>query len=252
MDILITPERLINTFFDNCNNKGIFVVEDLMTEVNKNPFPIDIPMWYVRDLVVMVILAPVIYWSIKKYGIWFISLLGIIWYFIVPILLPDGGYPHCFFTAALFFSYGAYFSINKVNFVDYLRKFKYAPLLYIILAIIDSFTKETYYNTFFHKAGVFIGVISAVIVTSYLIEKGRVHVNMTLANCSFFVFALHTLIMSDIGKAFLVVFQLPDNTGSMLFFYFITPIITIVLCFLVYIVLKKYFPNICNLLTGGR
>lgn len=254
-NIVITPERLFNTFFSDFKNEGIFVssvVEETMTEVSKNPFPIDVPMWYVRDLIIMVMIAPVIYLIIKKSGILFITILGMIWYFIQPILLPDGGYPVLFFTAAFFFSYGAYFSINRISFVDYMRKFKYAPLLYLLLAVIDTLTKKTDYNIYIHEAGIFIGVISAVIVTSYLIERGRVQVNMTLANCSFFVFALHTLIMSDIGKVLFTVFHLPDNTCSMLFLYFVVPSITIILCVLVYIFLKKYLKNVCNLLTGGR
>ena len=253
--IVITSERIFNTFFANFKNEGIFVtptIEDAMTEVSKNPFPIDVPMWYVRDLIVMVILAPVIYWFIKKCGKWFIILLGIVWYFIRPILFPDGGYPVLFFTAAFFFSCGAYFSINRKSFVDIMRKVKWFPLLYLLLAVVDTFTKKEDYNIYIHKAGILIGVASAVIVTSYLIEKGRVKVNMTLANCSFFVFALHTLIMHDIGKVFFTILHLPDNTYAMLFMYFLVPTITISLCVFIYIFLKRFLPTVCNVLTGGR
>lgn len=253
--IVITPERIFNTFFANFKNEGIFVtpiVEDAMTEINKSPIPIDVPMWYVRDLIIMVILAPVIYWLIKNGGKWFVICLGLIWYFIKPILFPDGDYPTLFITAAFFFSAGAYFSINKKNFVDTMRRANYFPLLYLLLATIDTFTKMNDYNIYIHEAGIIVGIISAVIVTSYLIERGKVKVNMTLANCSFFVFALHILIMDDIGKVVFTVFHLPDNTYSMLFMYFTVPTITILLCIFIYISLKRFLPNICNLLTGGR
>ncbi|MBQ8715541.1 MAG: acyltransferase [Prevotella sp.] len=253
--IVITPERIFNTFFANFTNEGIFVtptIEDAMTEVSKNPFPIDVPMWYVRDLMIMVILAPIIYWLIKKCEKWFIILLGIVWYFIKPMLFPDGGYPVLFFTSAFFFSCGAYFSINRKNFVNIMRKAKCFPLLYLLLAVVDTFTKKEGYNIYIHEAGILVGVVSAVIVTSYLIEKGRVKVNMTLANCSFFVFSLHTLIMSDIGKVLFTVFHLPDNIYSMLFMYFVVPTITIILCVLIYIFLKRFMPTTCNVLTGGR
>lgn len=255
MNIVITPERILNTFFANFKNEGILVtptIEDAMTEVSKNPFPIDVPMWYVRDLIVMVILTPVIYWFIKKCGKWFVILLGIVWYLIKPIVFPDGGYPVLFFTAAFFFSCGAYFSINRKSFVDIMRKYKYFPLLYLIIAVVDTFTKKEVYNIYIHEAGILVGVVSAVIVTSYLIEKGKVKVNMTLANCSFFVFALHTLIMSDIGKALFTACHLPDNTYAMLFLYFVVPTITIILCVLIYIFLKRFLPTVCNALTGGR
>ena len=255
IDILLSPERLFNTFFANFSNEGIFVtpvIEEELTDEINNPFPIDVPMWYVRDLMVMVILAPMIYWLIKKSGIWFITVLGIIWYFIKPLFFPNGGYPVLFFTAAFFFSFGAYFSINKTSFVDYMRKAKYTPLIYLLLAIADTFTKKTDYNIYFHEAGILAGVVSVVIVTSYLIERGIVKVNLTLANCSFFVFALHKLIMRDIGKVLFSVFHLTDNTSSMLFLYIVVPTITIILCIIIYLFLKRYLNNVCNLLTGGR
>ena len=255
INILLSPERIINTFFANFKNDGIFVtsvVEEAMTEASKNPYPIDVPLWYVRDLIVMVVLAPIIYWLIKRCGIWLVTFLGMIWYFIKPLLFPDGGYPVLFFTAAFFFSCGAYFSIQRMSFVDYMRKAKYIPLIYILLAIVDTFTYKTAFNIYIHEAGVLAGVPSAVIVTSYLIERGVVKVNSTLANCSFFVFALHTLIMIDIGKVFFHVFHLPDNTYSMLFLYFVVPIITITICVLLYVCLKKYLPKFCAVLTGGR
>ena len=85
-----------------------------------------------------------------------------------------------------------------------------------------------------------------------LIEQGKVKVNMTLANCSFFVFALHTLIMSDIGKVLFTVFHLPDNTYSMLFMYFVVPTITTLLCVTIYIFLKRFLPDVRKILTGGR
>ena len=255
ISIVITPERIFNTFFANFKNEGIFVspiVEDVMTEVSKNPFPIDVPMWYVRDLIVMVLLAPVIYWLLKKGGKWFVCLLGVVWYFIKPMFFPDGGYPVLFFTAAFFFSAGAYFSINRKSFVEIMRKVSCFPLLYLLIAAIDTFTKKSDYNIYIHEAGIIVGVISAVIITSYLVERGKVKVNMTLANCSFFIFAFHTLIMSDIGKAVFTVFRLPDNTYSMLFMYFVVPSITISLCVCIYISMKRFLPVACKILTGGR
>lgn len=247
IDILISPLRLYHTFFANYNNEGIFVFP--IAEISKYPYPIDGPLWYVRELILLVFLSPVIYFLIKKMRLFFITILGIIWYF---LQLPDSGYPILFITAAFFFSFGAYFSINKMNFVDYMRKGKYIPLVYLVIAAIDTFTKYTNYNPFINKAGILVGLISAVVVMSYLVEMKKVRVNMTLANSSFFVFALHTLIMGLIGKAVFTFFRIPDNTFSMLFMYFLIPIITIALCVCLYVLLNKYFHNMCDILTGGR
>ena len=246
--------RLFNTFF--CFNKynGIIVMptNELITEINNNVYPIDVPMWYVRDLIVMVLFAPAIYWMIKKTGKWFIVAVGVIWCFAMPVVLPYGGYPSQFTTALFFFSWGALFSIGNKSFVETMRKFSYAPLIYIPVAIADLLTKKTDYNVYIHHIMILLGIVSAIIIISYLIEQGKVKVNDTLANASFFVFALHTLIMMPIAKVIFAGLHLTGSTLTMLTLYFLVPSITIVLCLIIYKALKRYTPSICNLLTGGR
>ena len=244
--------HILNTFYDGRSGILITPVEDLMTEVNNNPFPTNVPMWYVRDLIIMVLLAPVIYWMIKKAGAWFVVAMGIVWYFMKPIFFPTGAYPVLLSTALFFFSWGAYFSINRQNFVEILRKFKFAPLVYLPIAVADMLTKKTGYTLYIHQLGILVGIVSAVVIVSYLLEQEKIKVNSTLANASFFVFALHTLVMYDIGKVIFTALHLPDTTSAMLMLYFAVPTITILLCLGLYLLLKKYIPSVCNLLTGGR
>lgn len=249
-----TLVRLFNTFFNYNNSNSILVIhiEDTMGEISNLTYPINLPMWYVRDLMVMVLLAPAIYWMVKKMGKWTIISIGLIKYCVIPILLPQGGYPSQFIIALFFFSWGAYFSINQQNFVDKMRKYKYIPLIYFPIAIIDTLTKHTGYNFYFHNLGVLLGIASAIIIASYLIEKKKVKVNPMLANASFFIYALHFIFLKQLGRAILIAFHLPKTTFVMLTLYFVVPIITIILCLIIYIMLRKYAPNVWMLLTGGR
>ena len=244
--------RLFNTFFNYDKYNGILVtpVEDAIAEVGNASYPIDVPMWYLRDLMVVILLAPVIYWAIKNMGKWFVVAVGIVKYCIMPVIMPEGGYPAQFVTALFFISWGAYFSISRQSFVETMRKFKYIPLAYLPIAIIDALTKRTDYNFYFHNLGILLGLVSAIIIASYLVEKKRV--NLTLANASFFIYAFHMLLLRPVGRMIIMVFHLPDSTSAMLMLYVVTPIITIILCLITYKLLKKYIPSVCNLLTGGR
>lgn len=246
--------RVFNTFFANLKNEGIIVtpITDELAEVSQMPYPIDVPLWYVRDLMVMILLSPIIFGMIQRLGKWFIVALGIVWYFYQALFLPDGGWTALLSRATFFFSWGAYYSINKQNFVLIMEKYRYAPWLYIPIAIADTLTKGTDYNIFIHEAGILVGIVAVVVIVSYLLRSGKIEVNDTLANCSFFVFALHTLIMNDIGKLLFTVLHLPDNTFAMLFLYIVVPTLTIFFCVFLYVVLKRYAPSVCNLLTGGR
>ena len=90
------------------------------------------------------------------------------------------------------------------------------------------------------------------VIESYLIEKDKIHVNDALANCAFFLYAMHALVIVDIGKILFVGLHLTDTPITMILLYFTILISTICICLLTYFLLKKFAPKICSLLTGGR
>lgn len=253
-EVQISLIRIFYTYFANYKNYGIFVtpIEDNLVEASNNPWPIDGPTWYIRDLMVMVILTPIIYWIIKRFDKWAIIVLGFIWFSYGHFFQPNGGWFSLLTSAFFFFSWGAYYGINKMNFVAIFRKHTYAPLIYLPIAIIDTYTKGTDYNFFIHNTGIIAGMISVVVIVSYLLNKGIVKVNLLLANCSFIVYAFHIMIIERIARRIYAVLCLPDEPYVMVIMFFIVPIITITLCVFLYMILKRYTPTLCNLLTGGR
>ena len=251
MTFTFSLERLLNTFICNANNNGVLVYPP-----NFPPpmyiSPINVPLWYVRDLMGIIIITPIIYSFIRRGGIISIVILGITW-LLSPLFLPRGSYLSMFIYALFFFSWGAFYSINKKNIVLSFRKKQFAPIVYIIIAFIDAQTKTTFYNIYINMFGILFGTVAVVSICSNLLEKGRFRVSQTLSNSCFFIFASHTLFMCDAGKAAFKVLQIPENNPfAMLSFYFAVPIITITICYTLYISLYHLSPNICKLLTGGR
>lgn len=239
---------ILQTFWNA--KEGIFIrpIEDLTTEINNSIYPIDVPLWYVRDLMIAIICAPILYWLIRKTGKYFIILLGIAWYATRPF---DFGHPNQLLTAFFFFSWGAWHSINRQDFVRSFRKLSSSPLLYAVLALADTLTKETTWNCYIHSAGIIVGIIAAVVVTANLLEKGKIRTSSFLANGSFFIFALHTLFMGDLSKV-IFIFAGSQSPVFLLFLYFFVPISTTLICLGLYKGLKTYFPTCAKLLTGGR
>lgn len=243
--------RLFRTFFYDDGNSGLFIDHFQIIHVT-TPLPINGPMWYVRDLIVIILLTPLIYWLTKKFKYWFIIGLAIYLYLFGHLLLPEGSYLSLVIDYMFFFSWGAYYSINKQNLTSEMQKLKYVAYIFIPAIFIDLFTIDTKYNTYIFLPYIIIGIISIFIITSILMEKGKLHINNTLANCSFFVFALHSLILNDLGKLLFMACQLNDTPLVLLFLYIAIPTITIVICVWLYKLLNKYLPTICGLLTGGR
>lgn len=253
VEVQITPIRVLHTFL--CNYNGIFV--SAQNEGWRGVLiPIDGPLWFVRDLMVMVILSPVVHWLIKKTGFCFVAINALVW-FLSPLFLskdsPIEFYISILVSVSLFFSWGAYYSISKENLCVRFRTMKYAPYLYVFVAIADVLTKGMGYNSYINKADILFGIVSIVSIASHLLEKKKVKVNDTLANSSFFIFALHFMIITNIGKmAFIILHVADNNSYEMLALYFGTVIFTILVCLGLYVLLRRCTPRVCNVLTGGR
>ena len=251
-EIHLSLVRILKTYFANFENEGIFVSPVTSSIPEKYPWPINVPLWYVRDLMLLVILSPLFYKAIRFAGKWLIFALGLLYFFFEPLVMPEGGWTVSIIRSSFFFAWGAYFSINRQDFINSMSKFKYAPALYLPLAIADTLTKTAEYNIFIEQAGIVVGIVSAIIIVSYLLRTNKVKVNDTLSKSSFFIYCLHTLIISEIGKIVFLIFNLQDNTLSILFLYLFVPTITIIICICTYNILKKYVPFLHKLLTGNR
>lgn len=251
-EIHLSLTRLFNTFFANVENEGIFVMpQESITDISTAPFPIDVPLWFVRDLMVVTLFTPLIYWLVKGLGKWYVIAVGIIWFFLKPSV-DEVGWSVYLCSAVFFFSWGAYYSIGKTSFVDRMRVHWYAPFVYVPVSIADLLTKHCEYNLFIHETGIVLGITSAVTIASYLLERKNIKPNYTLSQSTFFIYALHTLIMGELGKLIFVAFHIPDTPYAMLGLYILVPAITITICVSIYVGLRRYAPSVCYLLSGGR
>ncbi|KAA6328151.1 hypothetical protein EZS27_022923 [termite gut metagenome] len=211
-------------------------------------YPICYQFWFIRDLMIVVLCTPLIFGVIKYLRLYGIIILGILWYFGLWFSIPGFS-----ITAFFFFSLGAWFSINKCNFVqDSNHRYYYLfILLYPVLALTDLFTKGVEWNTYIHPAGILAGIICITSLAAHFLNRGYLHINKFLPRASFFVFAFHAMPLSLIIKYGFKLFQ-PQNDTSVLLLYFLCPVVTIAIGLLLYFSLMKYFPRFTNIITGGR
>lgn len=253
IEIRLSLTRIINTLFNYDETNGIFIRQtaNITPRLDYLPYPIDMPLWFVRDLMIVVILSPLIYWFIKKSGLKFILFLGVVWYFLEAIFF-QGNWFVLLSRAFFFFSWGAYFSINNLDAVKEMQSHQHIVYLYFPLAILDATTQACSWNIFIHQAGILLGIFGVITISSHFIHTKSAHLFEKFQNCSFFVFALHTLIIRDIAKLIFTAIHIPGNGFGVLFSYFSVPIATTTICVMLYWVLKRFFPPVLALLTGGR
>jgi hypothetical protein len=210
--------------------------------------PINTPLWFIRDLMVLVLLSPIIWWLIKRVKLGIVIFLGIIWFF---SLGENYGFPGLCHQSLFFYPLGAYFGINKLNFVDMISKWMWIPYVYFGFAIVDAVSKNESYNAVWHNMGILFGMVSVVYIVSLLLWKDKIHVNNFLIGASFFVYALHNLFLGKATKIVIIHLR-PDSPIIVLLIYFLMPAIAILICLALYHLLFQRCPRFCSVLTGGR
>lgn len=225
--------------------------KELLNKLFINPIPFQ--FWFIRDLIVLVILSPLIYFLIQRLKIVFISVLAIIWLLDIDlyVIAPN---------ALLFFSTGAYLSIFKSNALlkthPPKRSFFFALLwLSIVLAKTtltfaynDSFTAEP----ILQKTSIIIGIMAVwswydAVFMLHNVENQRFY---QFTGFSFFIFALHEPLQTVL-KHGLMTLSGGQELLSLLI-YFFTACFTIAVCIAVGSLLKQTLPKFYNTITGSR
>jgi len=219
-------------------------------------FPADMPLWFVRDLMVMTLLAPAVWWLIKHTG-WFMPLAtGIWWFSHWQANIPGLGSQIVFF-----WTMGAWFSIKELNFVEAMRKWRIP--LYVLAAgfmiadflILDSRFKvsgalEYCWPVF--NAFVLFGVFAAIQLTaSMLSAKADWAASNFWVTGSFFLYAIHYL-YSPALMAWLGAFLAPATPAAHLGFYLLICLLVIGIATGLYATLYRFLPPVASLLVGGR
>lgn len=122
---------------------------------------------------------------------------------------------------------------------------------YPLWAVADMLKVEGIYGIYIHNIGIIFGIFSAVVLTAYLLERGVIRVNKFLSDGSFFLYALHALLMLVLARCITKVFFV-DSLFYTVALYFIVPCLTTAVSFGLYELLRRYTPRICAVLTGGR
>lgn len=218
-----------------------------------NSGPILLPFWYMRDLIIMVVLSPVIYWLIKKIKITFIVLLLVVYAFDFRVSWMSG----TFSGASLFFSLGAYFAIKKQNFTDVLWKWKnvICPVA-VILMVCQTYTGSAMgdeISRMIHPWLVIFQSSALIILASALCQNQKLYdINKKLARTSFFIYALHPFILGYIIVAVNKIMPMGNTWYVMTFSYLLAPLLCVGICIGIYWMLKKLMPGVLRVIVGER
>lgn len=208
-----------------------------------NGTPILQTYWYVRNLFILCLFSPFIYYIVNKTRYICVSIFIILW-----ILKTDSAFT---LASISFFGLGAYVSQNIDNIWIFVKKNLY-PLAsaYIIILIIDIVLKNNSiypYGYYVHRIGILIAIPLSFSLCSKLFAK--ISIPNLMIKSSFFIYSLHLPVMLAIRK---LSYRLISDEYEYIHIvmYLASVPIVIWICISIFQLLNKYAPKLLNIING--
>ncbi len=212
---------------------------------NGNFVPLLCPLWYIRNLLIMAILSPILYYIIR-YAREFFLITVTIWWLMT--------YHNAFIPqTVLFFSLGAYFAIfNNNPLLVFLKQTKLFLFLFAVFAFFDILSHTAYptpANLQIHRLSLIFNIPVSFLIADRCVQHGLT--NKLLPSAAFIVFCVHYPIVVMLRKISVAIFaDAPDYIHIILYFVIVFVSTILSICF--YLFFDKYLPNIKKLLSGNR
>ncbi len=211
--------------------------------------PIPYQLWFIRDLMLFVVGAPLVFFTIKYTRGIILLPLALTW-------LIDLEYVILSNEALLFFFVGAYIAIinKKIIAIDFADKAIYLVILWIILVVskvsLAFFGNEEQLATLIvYRLSVVIGLLAVWSFYDFTLRNKNPKV-YAIFKLSFFIFAIHEPMLTIIKKVLFAL--LGTNEMSCLIIYVLAPVIALAVAITLGILLKRNFTGIYKITTGDR
>lgn len=210
--------------------------------------PIGYQFWFIRDLMVISLLSPVVFLFVRHLKCFAPFLCGIVWAFHLVPAVPGFGPMSIFF-----FTFGAWFSIRHRNFAVIFEKYR-RPLtaLYAALLLCDILSWHFHADPpLLHESAIVTGLLTVTARTARGIRSGSLRVNGLLSGSAFWIYAIHLIPVALLLKCWLS-FVRPLNEFTMIAGYVLIPTITVLFGIASYALSLRVAPRFTRIVTGGR
>lgn len=225
-------------------------IQDVLLNVfwisGKTDAPMAFHLWFIRDLLIIVLLSPVLYFFIKRLK-WLVVLIMFALTYLTSI-------PVSLLTSLFWFSIGAVFAITKIS-IEY-KKSIWGIISFIIYLLLSFSSKinESFYLINISTLLTILGIIGIWYGYDYIVTpKFNLKENKWLSKLStftFFIYVFHEPSLNIVRK--LIVVVLGKNSTGYLISYLFSPFIFVFSAALIGLLLQNKFPKIYSILVGGR
>ena len=231
---------------------NIPVHEDAIDAVRRGPLmwyvtgPINFPLWYVRDLMVVILLTPALLRVFS--GFKTISLILLVVLYLLPVRL-------CYFPANALFYFGIGYWLRVQGFCldNFCWRFRFSALALTVITIVLAMCFYTSaYHDLFVKLYCPFGCCTAINLFSILQRRRSIVKVLTyLSGSVFFIYAVHEVFILSWTKGFLVRL-LGESLAASWIILFSAPLIALAVCYGRYCIMKRLVPRTLVIMCGGR
>lgn len=211
--------------------------------------PVNFPLWYVRDLICMVLLSPLFYILFKHVKYFGMILIGSLYFANIETQIPGLSA-----TALFFFGLGSYLAFNQINLLHYSVKYKLLnACLALVLLCSSTLMNGTIYHEYIIRIFSFFGLLSLINLFDYLNKNEMVSSRLTnLAPIGFFIYVTHEIYILNWLKGAASRLPIIEYGWGKLLMYFLLPVLCILVCAGIYQFLKRVVPSLLTISLGGR
>lgn len=219
---------------------------------NHYRFPCNFPLWYLRDLFIVVLCSPILYKCLKvsnnigrQWGsVLFLITLGVLW-----ILKVWEGIPQT--RAFFFFSMGAYFSINNKNIILQKQAGIVLTAFFILLASIQMIFPAYLYINYIHRIAQIVEVYVVIFWASRYLYSKQINLDSAWLKSSLMIYVYHVFPLIAIQRI-LYVFLPTDNQFWALAIYLGSTLLVVLMGVLINMFIHRYFPKTTAFILGER
>lgn len=254
--ILPGSQKYINVGIAGFFNKtGLSIIKNVFWMVDDGTSPLAFQLWFLRDLILVVTISPILFYIFKYMKYWGFLLLFLLSF--IPLnqyFTLNSAVPTTLVTTLLWFALGGVLAVNNSKLIFIKRSIGIVIFItYLSLSICEEIVGGTFFETIYPLI-ILLG-ISSIWFTYDILVKYSFNVSnhkwLEIA-CSFtfFIYLFHEPTINIIRK--LIVAVLGKNSMGYLISYLISPLLFIAIAVLIGLVFRNKAPKIYSNLVGGR
>lgn len=215
--------------------------------VGSQAYPVNGPLWFIRDLIFFIIATPLVFIFVKWTRFYGVLLLCIL-HLSVNRMVPEG---------FVFFVTGSWFRIYRRNIVETLSQGKWGYYFVAFISLIALVAIQYYTDSAFWKKTIkFVFLVSGIAASfcgaASLLKAGKARVVPFLAGSSFFIFAAHEVLILQNLSTPIISRLLPSGQVWDCLAFFLVPVLAVSICLAVLFLMQRFMPHTTGILTGSR